>query len=242
MASPRQSSTPPSQATPTATVIGPGVQVSGQISGEEDLSVQGHVEGVVHLTESLYVAPGGIVVAQVRARDVIVSGIVVGNVAAEDSVVLKPGAKLVGDITAPRVIISDGAAFSGNIVMGGAPPPARTRERRVAVTKPRVTTTPRLRATAPSEAPSRPARRVAASGSLDRPAPREAREAREAREIREVAEPGDDGERHEDETIVVRHAEIEPGFTLDGPFQTKKKGKKLPRVPKPGKRRVTRRS
>src|SRR5688500_7909453 len=110
------------------TVIGAGIQVNGRVSGEEDLHVEGRLEGSVALTETFYVAAAGTVVAEVKARDVVVSGVLVGNVFAEDSVTLNPGAKLIGDITAPRIIIADGAAFSGNVGMGGEAPPRRERK------------------------------------------------------------------------------------------------------------------
>jgi cytoskeletal protein CcmA (bactofilin family) len=116
-----------SAASEERTVIGAGISVNGRVSGEEDLHVEGRLEGSVQLTETFYVSSAGTVVAEVRARDVVVSGVLVGNVTAEDSVTLNPGAKLVGDITAPRLIIADGAAFSGNVGMGGEAPPRRER-------------------------------------------------------------------------------------------------------------------
>ncbi|MCA9653794.1 MAG: polymer-forming cytoskeletal protein, partial [Myxococcales bacterium] len=111
--------------TEALTIIGQGIHVHGQIHGEEDLRIEGRVEGSISLTETVHVAESGVVVATVDARDVVVSGIVVGNVSATNSVSLEPGAKLIGDISTPRLIIADGAAFRGNVAMteGGAPVP-----------------------------------------------------------------------------------------------------------------------
>src|SRR5262245_11700283 len=107
------------------TVIGPDIRVSGRVTGEEDLHVEGRVDGAISLSETLYVAPGGIVAAEVEAHNIVVSGVVMGNVTARDCVTLHPGAKLVGDIHAPRLVIADGATFKGNVRMGGEAPPAR---------------------------------------------------------------------------------------------------------------------
>ncbi|HFE46959.1 MAG TPA: polymer-forming cytoskeletal protein [Nannocystis exedens] len=102
------------------TSIGPEIQVVGRIEGREDLSVQGYVEGSIHLTESLLIDKGGIVVADVRALDVIVHGIVVGDIVADRRIVLQAGARVVGDLKAPRISVAGGAAFRGQVMMGTA--------------------------------------------------------------------------------------------------------------------------
>lgn len=211
------------------TIIGPNLHVNGRIEGEEDLRIEGRVEGAVSLTETLYVAEGGIVAAKVAARDVVVSGIVVGNVSATNSVTLNAGAKLVGDIATPRLIISDGAAFRGNVAMDGeAPAPAVRTQARAARPRGSVLSRPGAKPAArPTARPARPAvapARVAA--------------------IETNADPDQD-----DVTIVVRHAALEEkAARADNKSgkkkSSKKKAKKSPpraRVPKPGKRRVGRR-
>jgi cytoskeletal protein CcmA (bactofilin family) len=237
MAQRQQTATTTASSGDGRTVIGPGIQVNGRVSGQEDLHVEGRLEGSVALTETFYVAAAGTVVAEIKARDVVVSGVLVGNVVAEDSVTLNPGAKLVGDITAPRIIIADGASFSGNVGMGGEPPPRR--ERRAAPARRATPTRPAAarpgsdgasaRAARPAEAPARPAAsRPAAVRAAEDSAPRGAPVAR--------AE-------HDDEvTIVVRHAAI--GEAAEAESKAKPGAKKAPprvRVPKPGKRRVGRR-
>ncbi len=102
------------------TSIGPEIQVVGRIEGREDLSVQGYVEGSIHLTESLVIDKGGIVVADVRALDVIVHGIVVGDIVADRRIVLQASARVVGDLKAPRISVAGGAAFRGQVMMGTA--------------------------------------------------------------------------------------------------------------------------
>jgi len=101
-----------------STVIGPEIQVIGRIEGGEELRIQGYVEGTIHLSEALIVEATGVVVADVRARDVVIAGIIVGDVLAGGRVVLQAGARVVGNITAPRVSIAAGAALRGQVSMG----------------------------------------------------------------------------------------------------------------------------
>ena len=68
-----------------ATVIGESIFVSGHLSGDEDLTVLGRVEGTISLSQTLYVAESGIVKANVAVDDAVISGVVVGNVTATTS-------------------------------------------------------------------------------------------------------------------------------------------------------------
>lgn len=237
----RQSQSPAAEA---ATLIGPGIFVRGRVSGEEDLHIEGRLEGSVVLTETVYVAPGGIVVATVQARDIVVSGVVVGNVTAEDSVTLNAGAKLVGDITAPRVIVADGATFAGNVAMGGEPPPAR-KERRQVARRPAPaaakTQSPKAAPKAAASAPNvkTPPKKAAAKKAAKKTAKAPAR-------VAAIPTPraAGVGRRDDDDTIVVKHAEVESSKKASARKTTKRNTKKATpraRVPKPGKRRVGRR-
>jgi cytoskeletal protein CcmA (bactofilin family) len=100
------------------TIIGESVTVRGNLSGDEDLHVLGRVEGSLELERTLVVAESGIIKAEVQVKNAIISGIVVGNIHASDSVEVTREGRMVGDITAPRVILVDGASFRGNIDMG----------------------------------------------------------------------------------------------------------------------------
>jgi cytoskeletal protein CcmA (bactofilin family) len=111
------------------TVIGASILISGKLTGDEDLTVRGRVEGEVNLTRTLIVEPSGIVKANVSVKNAIVSGVVVGNIAATESVELTQEGRMVGDIHSPRVIIVDGASFRGQIDMGDATPRAEGAER-----------------------------------------------------------------------------------------------------------------
>jgi cytoskeletal protein CcmA (bactofilin family) len=96
--------------------IGKSVVVKGELSGSEDLYVDGEVEGSISLRgQSLVVGPNGRVRANIEARDVVVHGKVDGNIMASDRVDLRESASLTGDMTTARVAIEDGAYFKGTI-------------------------------------------------------------------------------------------------------------------------------
>src|SRR2546423_10540567 len=144
------------------TVIGESILISGKLTGDEDLTVRGRVEGELTLTRTLIVETSGIVKANVAVKNAIVSGVVVGNINATESVELTREGRMVGDIRAPRVIIVDGASFRGRIDMGEVEP-GRQLESRPA----RPVVRPAVR---PAAAPARPAP-VAAARPVGKPQP-----------------------------------------------------------------------
>jgi cytoskeletal protein CcmA (bactofilin family) len=96
--------------------IGKSVLVKGELSGSEDLYLDGEVEGSIDLKgHSLTIGPNGRVRANVNARDVVVHGKVEGNLRAVERVELKKSAILMGDIFTQRIVIEDGAFFKGGI-------------------------------------------------------------------------------------------------------------------------------
>ena len=101
-----------------STIIGESILISGSLNGDEDLTVRGRVEGTLTLTRTLVVEPTGTVKAEVQVKNCVIAGVVVGNVTASESVEITKEGRMVGDISAPRVIIVDGASFRGRIDMG----------------------------------------------------------------------------------------------------------------------------
>ena len=96
--------------------IGKSVLVKGELSGSEDLYLDGEVEGSIQLRDhSLIVGPHGRVRANIQARDVVVHGKVDGNIRGTERVELKKSAVLVGDISTQRIIVEDGAFFKGAV-------------------------------------------------------------------------------------------------------------------------------
>jgi cytoskeletal protein CcmA (bactofilin family) len=100
------------------TIIGNNTFVNGNLEGDEDLTVEGRVEGSINLSKTLTIEVGGVVRANINVRNAVISGILVGNIAAQESVHVTEQGRVVGDISAPRVILVDGASFRGNVDMG----------------------------------------------------------------------------------------------------------------------------
>ena len=99
------------------TVIGSTIVIDGEVSGDEDLVIEGTVKGKVTLRQGLYVEGSGVIEADIETARVEVSGQVTGNIAATEKVELKADCRVVGDIRSPRILIADGAVFRGNVDM-----------------------------------------------------------------------------------------------------------------------------
>ncbi len=96
--------------------IGKSVVVKGELSGSEDLIVDGEVEGSISLKgQTCTVGPNGRVRANIEARNVVVHGRVNGDIHATERVELRKTASLAGDISTARISIDDGAFFKGGI-------------------------------------------------------------------------------------------------------------------------------
>ena len=96
--------------------IGKSVLIRGELSGSEDLFIDGQVEGTIELREHhLTVGPNGRVQANINAKEVVIQGSVKGNVRAVDRVEIRKSGSLTGDLVAARVVIEDGAFFKGSI-------------------------------------------------------------------------------------------------------------------------------
>ncbi|MGM0576383.1 MAG: bactofilin family protein [Myxococcota bacterium] len=101
------------------TIIGNNITVEGEITGNEAVTILGVVRGRVEVKDTVVVAQGGRVEADIDSQSVEVAGAVQGNVTATDKIDIKSGGRVVGDVKAPRVLIADGASFKGNINMQG---------------------------------------------------------------------------------------------------------------------------
>jgi cytoskeletal protein CcmA (bactofilin family) len=96
--------------------IGKSVIIRGELSGSEDLYLDGEVEGNIDLhNHNLVIGPNGRVRANVQAKDVVIHGKVDGNVTGVEKVELKKSAMVNGDINTQRIVIEDGAFFKGAI-------------------------------------------------------------------------------------------------------------------------------
>lgn len=98
--------------------IGKSVVIKGELSGSEDLTIEGQVEGKIELKDNvLTIGANGKIKAQVFAKALIVLGEVTGNVTASDKVEIRDGGSVDGDIVSPRVAIAEGAHFRGSVDM-----------------------------------------------------------------------------------------------------------------------------
>jgi len=98
--------------------IGKSVIIKGELSGSEDLTIEGHVEGRIDLKDNvLTIGPNGKIKAEVFAKAVVVLGEVTGNVTASEKVDIRDNGSVDGDIASPRVAIAEGAHFRGAVDM-----------------------------------------------------------------------------------------------------------------------------
>lgn len=96
--------------------IGKSVVIRGELTGNEDLYLDGEIEGNIDLRDhKLVIGPNGKIKATITARDIVLHGRVEGNVSAAERVELKKSCTLVGDVSTARIVIEDGAFFRGAI-------------------------------------------------------------------------------------------------------------------------------
>jgi cytoskeletal protein CcmA (bactofilin family) len=99
-------------------MIGPTIVIKGTVSGDEDLHIEGNVEGTIDLkSHVLSVGSSGRVSADVHAKVVNIDGEVAGDITGIEKVVISKSGNVRGNIVAPRVTLEDGAIFKGSIDM-----------------------------------------------------------------------------------------------------------------------------
>lgn len=109
---------PPGDRSGPAATIGPSVVIKGELSGSEDLTLDGHFEGQIELPQhALTVGPHAELKARIVARAVIVLGQVLGNIVASETVDIREHGAVEGDIASPSVAMVPGAHFQGGIDM-----------------------------------------------------------------------------------------------------------------------------
>ncbi|MGD0222782.1 MAG: polymer-forming cytoskeletal protein [Terriglobia bacterium] len=116
MSEPTSKSSNSSAAATPHTILGRTVVVQGQLSGGEDLLIDGQFEGNINLDDHcLTVGTEGHVKAEIRARQVVILGSVTGNLSAREKIDIRRTGHVVGDLVAATVAIEDGAYFKGSI-------------------------------------------------------------------------------------------------------------------------------
>jgi len=100
-----------------AGLIGRGLYIKGELHGEDDLIIEGTVEGTITMAKSLTIETEGRIKANIETENVVIKGEMEGDLKARDKIAIHTGARMIGDLRAPRVEIEDGAKYKGNIDM-----------------------------------------------------------------------------------------------------------------------------
>lgn len=119
-AAPRPRATRMSNAEPAT--IGPSIRIKGELTGEENLVIEGSVEGTIHLEKNdLTIGTNGRIKADIHAKGVVVEGELQGDIVGTEKVIIRRSGNMRGNIVAPRVTLEDGAMFKGSIEMEPGP-------------------------------------------------------------------------------------------------------------------------
>jgi len=117
---------PPFAAPGKAAVIGPGIVIDGDISGSENLVIEGKVRGRIHLAaHEVTVGQSGEVSADISAKVIRVAGKIKGDLSGKEKVIISSTGNVHGNIVAPRMLLEDGAVFKGSIDMDPREPAAQ---------------------------------------------------------------------------------------------------------------------
>jgi len=100
------------------TILGPDAVFKGDLSYDKGLRLQGRFEGKINTPGKLHVAKEAIMQAEVDAGAIIVEGQVKGNLTASDRIELKNSARYEGDLTTSKLVVEEGAIFSGHVSVG----------------------------------------------------------------------------------------------------------------------------
>ena len=119
-------STPPAAARTArrpgeSATIGASIRIKGDLSGDEDLLIQGQIQGKIKLqSHNVTVGPNGRVKADIRGRTIRVEGEVDGNLYGEEEILIRASGRVQGNLQAPRVTLENGSSFKGSIDMDAA--------------------------------------------------------------------------------------------------------------------------
>ena len=91
--------------------------VRGALTGDEDVTVEGRVEGSVSLEANLVVTRGAVLEANLDVQQVDIHGQVVGDITASDVITIHPGAQVAGTVRAPQIVVNEGSSFRGTFDM-----------------------------------------------------------------------------------------------------------------------------
>ncbi len=109
--------------------IGKSMKLKGNISSDEEIVIEGIVEGTIKINHNVVIGKSGKVKADITAKAIIIKGVVNGNVNGIEKVEIVPGGVLNGDIISEKVVLAEGAKFKGSIDMSGKSEDAEKRSK-----------------------------------------------------------------------------------------------------------------
>lgn len=124
---PERTDAAPSAHTPVTTrelcaIIGSSITIRGDLSGEEDLLIQGRVEGKIDLKQhKVTIGKDGHIKADIYAKTIVIEGEIAGNIFSDEQLIIRKSGRVRGNIVSPRVTLEDGAKFKGSIDMDQKP-------------------------------------------------------------------------------------------------------------------------
>jgi cytoskeletal protein CcmA (bactofilin family) len=117
----------------TGAFLGKGTRVTGKLTFEGPVRIEGQVEGEIHAQDTLTIGESAVVNAQITGSAVIIHGRVTGDVTARKRLEIRAPGKLFGNISAPSLVIHEGVVFEGHCTMGGEPARAEKTPPKVAL-------------------------------------------------------------------------------------------------------------
>jgi cytoskeletal protein CcmA (bactofilin family) len=113
----KATATPVASSSTSGAYLDAGSKISGKLSFETPARIDGQVDGEINAKDSLTIGESAVVAAQIKADSVIVAGKVSGDIIAVHRIEIRPSAKVLGNITAPTLVINEGALFEGHCAM-----------------------------------------------------------------------------------------------------------------------------
>lgn len=140
--------------------IGKAIRIKGKLKGEEDLVVEGKVEGTLSFKNNhVTLERSAVIKADVDVKEITIKGDMTGNTVASERVALTQAAKVAGDIRAPRLVVEEGAKFRGAVIMDVPLPPGLLDEATTSASSLRDAVAQYSGSSSPSKHPPRPADR-----------------------------------------------------------------------------------
>jgi cytoskeletal protein CcmA (bactofilin family) len=104
-------------ATETRAYLDGGTRISGKLSFEGPTRIDGHVDGEISAKDALTIGESAVVTAQIKAASIVVAGKISGDITAAQRIEIRPSAKVIGNLTAPILVVHEGAIFEGHCSM-----------------------------------------------------------------------------------------------------------------------------